>query len=384
MTEALINPEIIKWARNRSNITIELLSNKIKQNEDKIIKWEQGEQKPTFNQARALAHKLNIPFGYLYLKEPPEEKLPIPDLRCVNDNVNKSLSPDFRDTFYDIKYKHDWYLDYLISQEAEELDFVGKYDTNNSYIEIADAITEKLKIPKIRKHAKNWSDFLGLFRQEIENLRILVFKNGIVKSNTHRPLNVNEFRGFVIVDKLAPLIFINNKDSKSAQIFTLAHELAHIWIGKSGISDISLNMRTTDIKHHIEKFCNKIAAEVLVPQVNFVEEWNNNRNIDENFRFLSRIYKVSPIVIARKALDLNIVEWKEFLHFYTNYKEEIASIAKKKKDGGDFYRTLNSRLSKNFAASVLSSTLEGSTPYLEASKLLNISHGKINEFAKKF
>src|SRR5204863_887627 len=167
-----------------------------------------------------------------------------------------------------------------------------------------------------REEAANWENFLVRLIGNVETLGVLVLRSGIVKNDTHRKLSVDEFRGFVIKDELAPLVFINGNDSRAAQIFTLIHELAHIWIGRSGISNFDLGNRQLSANQNIERLCNRVAAEVLVPQSSFQREWQSATRISENLARLTRIYRVSSLVILRRALALEKLTWQKYLVHY--------------------------------------------------------------------
>lgn len=153
-------------------------------------------------------------------------------------------------------------------------------------------------------------------------------RSGIVGNNTHRPLSVDEFRGFVVADPYAPVIFINGKDARAAQIFTLIHELAHIWLGASGVS----NERLGDTHHRdadVEKICNATAAEFLVPASELRTRWKGDIDFSTQVRDLTRVFKVSGVVIARRATELKLVSWEEFFAFYQREREAWATTTKK-------------------------------------------------------
>ncbi len=178
-------------------------------------------------------------------------------------------------------------------------------------------------------------------------------KTGVVEGNTHRPLSVSEFRGFAISDLFAPVVFINARDAQTAQIFTLLHELAHIWIGTSGISNESLRQSPTENLSNVERFCNAVAAETLVPASDFLTTWIKGRSTDENMRQSSRKYKVSTIVALRRALDLHKITWEQFLEHYKKEDQRFKAQKSKSKGGGDYfaYSTRPSLISKNLPGS---------------------------------
>ncbi|MBA7665138.1 hypothetical protein ES703_73205 [subsurface metagenome] len=321
MTEALITPNILTWAKNRSLIPDDTLAQKAQVKYDDLALWEKGEKRPSFRQARKLAKTLRIPFGYLFISKPPQEIVPIPDFRTVADREPEPLSVDFVDLINDILRKHQWYIDNLREEGASPLDFVGSISTSRNPNEIAENICNTIGInDALRKDAVNWEDFLRQCIRRTEEQGILVLRSGVVGNNSRRKLSVYEFRGLTICDSLAPLIFINGRDAKAAQIFTLAHELAHVWTGESGISNPDLGSPNLNKGLEIEVFCNAVAAEILVPRKHFLDTWNSNIAIADNLFTAVRYYRVSSIVILRRAFELNRITETEF---YEQYQREI-------------------------------------------------------------
>ncbi|MCB4745717.1 MAG: XRE family transcriptional regulator [Sulfurovum sp.] len=382
MSEALINPKILSWARERAGMTGEELAKKLNiKDTNKIVEWEEGSKKPTFIQAQKLADKLHIPFGYLYLEEVPEEELPIPDLRTVRDAKTHQLSPDIFELIDGIRFKQDWYRDYLVEQGVKPLKFAGKYNVDTDYRSIAKDITKVLDLTlEHRKQVSNWEDFLKLLMDKSEEAGIWVMRSGIVGNNTHRPLDVLEFRGLVIYDNITPVVFLNGKDAKAAQIFTLIHELAHIWIGESGISDLSLGTSVEHLHNRIEKLCNKVAAEALVPEEFFRSYWQDINSIDS----LARFFRVSPVVIARRAYELKLVGWQEYIDFYRSQQELWKKLAErqKKNPGGQPKYTIPIRYGKHFTNAILISALNGKVMLRDAGRLLGLSPSKLFNLAK--
>lgn len=381
MAKALINPQILHWARIRAGLSEEKLAKKINISDfQKISFWESGEDSPTFLQAKNLANALYIPFGYFYLDEIPQEELPIPDLRTVSDRQNHNLSPEIYDLINQIQLKQDWYRDYLIEQGQDALEFAGKYTHNTPVSTIVTDITKKLDLTiQHRNSVHNWEEFLRLLIDKCEDIGIWVMRSGIVGNNTHRPLKVDEFRGFTIFDKVAPIVFINGKDAKAAQIFTLIHELAHIWIGESGISDISLEIPVQNFHGKIEKLCNLVAAEVLVPENIFKEKWKTLKDINN----LAIFFRVSNVVIARRAFDLGFIEWSDFISFYALEKERWVQMENKKQSGGNHNYTLPLRYGQHFTASILRAAINGQVMLRDAGRFLGTKPSKIFNLAKE-
>ena len=221
----------------------------------------------------------------------------------------------------------------------------------------------------MRRRAGSWEAFLTAFVRRAEAAGVLVFRSGVVSGNTHRPLSVEEFRGFALSDEFAPAIFINSKDYKVAQTFTIAHELAHLWIGQSGVSNLNYALPPGQQINHIDRFCDKIAAEVLVPEADFLNRWDTSTETHDNVQALSRHYRVSRFVILRRAFETELVAQSEFDALYNNYRDDYHEPSG---DGGDFYNLFFARNSTSLTFALLSATAEGQVSRLDAARLLNV------------
>lgn len=197
-------------------------------------------------------------------------------------------------------------------------------------------------------------------------------RSGVVKNNNTRPISVDDFRGFCIADKIAPVIFINTNDAKAAQIFTLIHELAHLVLGQSAISDLSINSREKE-----EMICNAAAAEYLTPEVIFLKKWNESLSIEENIDDLRSIFRVSSWVIVRRALDLKLISKHEYSRYVSLINEKSTS------SGGDYNRNQKVRSSERLTVAVVTQALEGKMLLREAQSLTGIQPNKLYEFAQK-
>ena len=225
----------------------------------------------------------------------------------------------------------------------------------------------------------SWTGALRVLREAAEGAGALVVVNGVVGNDTHRKLDPAEFRGFVLADDYAPLVFINGSDARSAQMFTLAHELAHLWIGEGGIFDLPEMQSGGDRR---EVFCNRVAAEFLVPAAELKQFWPKANRKAEPFQAIAKEFKVSPIVAARRALDLGLIDQPRFFDFYRAYQTDERRTAAKAKGGGDFYNNQNVRLGKRFARAVMLAAKEGRLLYREAYSLTGLQGATFDKYAK--
>ena len=375
MTDALhLSPTVLDWAANQAGSSLRELAERVSTRAAESI--ERGELTPS--QAMKFAKEAGVPFGYLFLPEPPakREPLPIADFRTLPDK--QPLSRDFYDVFDDMEFKQAWYREYLLREGVAPLPFVGRFKGQRVKARtIADDIRATLKLETGGAAARNADDLYSFLVTKAEAAGVLIFKNGIVGNNTHRPLSVSEFRGFVINDEFAPVVFINGADASAAWPFTLMHELAHIWLGESGISDSS---PASHNKHEI--LCNAIAAEVLVPQEQFASAWSAARGTaTEKVTMLRQQFRVSSLVVARRALDLRLVPYEVYDAFYQDARKR--SARKDGEGGGDFYLTLAVRNSKSFSRKVAALATSGGISFRDAGQLLNTNPNNVAVFHAK-
>ncbi len=383
--EVQISADILKWAKDRVNLTNEELAQKVNVKIEKLRQWEQGEAFPSYTQAKRLAQKLMIPFGYFFISEIPEKKLPISDFRKSSIQIQYPLNPGVREVVNDAIRKQDWYREYqLASSDLKKLDFIGKYSENEDYLKIAENIASLIGINiDLRNESCNWSEYLTFLTRQVEEQGILVLRSGIVGSNTHRQIPVRECRGFSLSDSIAPLIFINSQDAIAGRIFTLVHELAHLWLGLSGISDseyLEEPDHTVAKQFTIEHLCDRVAAEILVPTNELLAKQPGNLEIEIIDR-LARYFKVSTLVIIRRGLDLNIIDKSRFSELYNICESRQKPVIKS--SGGDYYTNIFSRNSLVFTQAVIIATYEGRLLYRDAASLLNVKVNKLSVIADK-
>jgi len=361
-----VKVELLRWACERSGYSETALATRF----PKLDQWLRGDDRPTFKQLERFAKVTHAPFGFFFLQEPPLEAVPIPDLRTIGKELIERPTPDLLDTIYLCQQRQEWYRDYLKSVGADELSFVNSAHVGDDVVSVSAQIRRQLAFDIIeRSELRSWTEALRRFIEQTERSGILVMASGVVGSNTHRKLSPQEFRGFALVDDLAPLVFVNAADTKSAQMFSLAHELAHIWLGASGISDADL-ARFGD--EPTERWCNQVAAELLVPLDALQAAYRPEVSLQETMARLAQQFKVSTLVILRRLHEAGILGSEEFREVYGAEVERLAKFKRPGAGGGDFYRTLNARVSKPFAQAVVISTLEGQTLFRDAYRMLGI------------
>jgi len=375
VARAFANPEIIRWAVQRAR-TAEALEKKF----PKLKSWINNESQPTFKQLEELAKATFTPLGYFFLSAPPKMYLSIPHYRTVDDKHDFEPSPELYETVQTMRRRQAWMREYLMDMGQEPLSFVGSCKLTENPREVARKMKRTLGMEAgWAADCKTWQEALRLLMAKVENAGILVVRNGIVGNNTRRKLSVEEFRGFVLVDEYAPLIFINGADGKAAQMFTIAHELAHIWYGESAAFNLS-GLQPSD--KEIERICNQAAAEFLVPEEELKSIWGSIQSDPEPFQRLAAHFKVSGIVTARRAMDLNLISRDEFFEFYREWTAMERRQAQDREGGGDFYVNQDYRIGRCFAEAVFYSAKSGRLTYNEAYKLTGLNAETFEKYAK--
>ncbi len=381
MTTAFITPGVLTWARQRRNLDVEALASKVHVKPAAVSAWESGGQRPTFRQAINAAKALKVPLGYLYLSEPPDLKSPLPDFRTLPGHSYTGPSPDMLDLIVEVVGKQEWYRENQEFEGAVALPFVGRFSADDLPEAVAQDIRGVLRIEEARRIASNSDDFVRELSRNAEDAGIMVMRSGVVGHDTYRPLDVDEFRGFSISDPVAPLVFVNGRDAKAAQVFTIVHEMAHIWTGQGGISTPYEGPLSEAQDVGIERFCDSVAAESLVPPDEFVARWRAGPpDILVQARQLARRYLVSSLVTLRRAHELNLVKDEEY---WSNYNQSKNEARPHRDPGGNFHYTLPARNGSLLTAAVISSTASGRLLANDAAALLGVSLKTLGSFAKK-
>jgi Zn-dependent peptidase ImmA (M78 family) len=372
-----VSSSLLSWARERSRLAQDELATRF----PALSAWENGTKQPTLKQLERFAQATHTPIGYMFLPEPPEEPLPVPDFRTIRDEEIGRASPDLLDTVYQCQQRQEWYRDYARVRRESPISFVGTFAVGMDVVQAAAQMSAVLSFAPAERGA-TWSEAFRLLIEEADDHGVLVMVSGIVGSNTHRKLDPQEFRGFALADELAPVIFINGSDTKAAQIFTLAHELVHIWLGESAVDDPEMSASSSNAT---ERWCNEVAAEFLLPAAALQGISVDRDELTEELERLARRFKVSTLVVLRRLFDAGYFTLPQYLAAYADERERILAIMEERSasgGGGNFYNTQPVRVSKRFARALIESTLEGQTLHRDAFQMLGFKKAAtFNELA---
>ena len=375
-----VSENIIDWVMKR--VSPSVLSSK---QGELLYAWKEGRKAPTYNQIEKMSKVTGIPLGYFFLEKPPVEDSSFMEYRTVDSKELSNPSRNLMDTLHDMELIQEWIRNELQATESDDLSFVGSIKKTVQPDDFAVFVRKCLKIEiNWYESCKNGEESFKLLRNYISDLGVVVMMSGIVGNNTHRTLDTNEFRAFALVDKKAPLIFINSNDSFNGKLFSLLHEFAHICLGENSLFNDRYG--SIDKVFATEKICNALAAEILVPEHIFLEKWKKQiREKDEEatIRELAKYFKCGYTVLARRAYDQKFIDFQSYQNFA---REAVQQYLEKKQIGscgGDYYSTAASRVDRRFFDLLLGSVSEGRTLYTDAFRLTNTNRTTFSNLAEK-
>lgn len=369
---ATLNTEVLEWAVARSGLSDEQIIKAF----PKYRSWLDGTWKPTIKQLRDFARKTHVSVSELFASEPPDYALQIADFRTVDDAPAQDPSPELFDTIDAMMGRQEWMRDYFLHEGYAPIDFVGSYTGAALSEETRDRIVNGLR--ELLGLDESWAapcktvaDALKTLKDRVEAAGISVVINGVVNDNTHRVLEIDEFRGFVLADDMAPIIFINGRDTKSAQIFTLVHELCHLSFAQTGVS----NAPDDEVSGiDMERFCNAVAADFLVPTGMLASKVGGIAgDVYPALQAVMRACKVNFVVVARKAKDTGFIDDDTFFHLYRRYKDDMPEVTKPGKGGGNYFLTKQYKLGSVFSEAVLTAVHSDYLSYRDAYDLTGMS-----------
>ena len=365
-----VRQRVLEWARARYGIDDEVWGHRFPRYEA----WLAGQAAPTLKQLEDFARKTHTPVGFLFLEEPPVETVPIPDFRTIGDRpvaaAGEVASADLLDVIYACERRQEWYRDNQLLEGEPPLPFVGVASTSDAVDDVAGQMRQVFDWTVQSRAACRTSDAaLTWLRERAEAAGVLVMISGIVGSNTHRTLDPQEFRGFALVDRYAAVVFVNGADSKAAQVFTLVHELAHLWLGETALSDLDPQSIRSNA---VERWCNQVAAEFLVPMAEFRQRFDQRADLRTQLRPLADHFRVSSQVVLGRIREAGALTWDEYLTELDVERQRVAAFLADRGGGGNYYNTKPVQVSRRFASALIASAKEGRTPYTTAFRLLDV------------
>lgn len=370
-----VAPAVLSWALDVTGADQEGLHRRFK-----VDKWLNAETRPTLKQLQAFARAAGVPFGYLLLPLPPAWSLPVPDFRegfvgtpTPSANLIAVLGQSQR--------RQDWYRDYALGLGAEQLEFVGSA-ADLDPIETAAGIRRALDFEVSDRHG-SWADTRKAMLKGFEALGGLTVASSMVDNNTRRSLDENEFRGFALVDDIAPLVFVNTHQTLNGQIFTLAHEFAHVWRGASGIGNEDPR---TDGRSEIERWCNATASEVLVPRADLESRHAAvaNAPLTEALDALAHDFRCGTLVVLQALHRTGVRRIDNYANAYDQEVARLRGLSAPSEGGGDHYNNQPFRVGERLSRALIADALEGRTSIEEAMRLMSMkSLSTFDEYARR-
>lgn len=372
-----VKPEVLSWALNQ------VPEMKFKSDvSKKLDQWLAGTLLPTFRQIESFSKTTGIPLGYFFLDSPPEDSFDLAKFRTVDSRHLEVPSRELKNTASDMERIQDWMREYRQENDYDSIKFIASVKNKNIY-EAAKKIRKDLDVQEDWfEHIHGSRHAFSYFRERLSECGVIVMMNGVVRNNTRKPLSIQEFRAFALVDEFAPLIFINAADAENGRLFSLLHEAVHLWLGKNDLFNdnhckvVSLN--------EDEMFCNAVAAELLVPKKYFLKKWAEASGKDyEKLEEFAKVFSCSRLVIARKALDCGLINEE----LYGDVQKATLLSLKKAKEhapGGNYYNIARSRLDGNFVRALCTKLAEGGVSYPEAYRLTNTNGQTFPHIARDF
>lgn len=371
-THVAVTQSVLAWALQRADRSYEKTVKKF----PKLGAWLSGDALPSLRELEKFASFTHVSLGALIMPEPPDETLPIADMRTRDSKVIERPSGNLLDTIDRYQQFQDWYHDYAREQGAQKLPFLGSVSTQDNPYMVAHRVRELLLLDRV--NATSPDQWRRDIVKALEDVGVLVMMSGIVGNNTHRPLSTDEFRGFCLYDVLAPLIFVNLAgESYGAQNFTLVHEFAHLLAGHSALSGGDHLLGGTSE----EAWCNRVAALALLPD-DALAAFDAAQSV-QDYRVAARRFGVSAEVALHRLYGARRIDEERYGALLEAVRADYGS-EKRHTGGGNYYNTLTTRLGRPLATAIVTSTLEGRMGFTEGFRMIG-SHKRevFDELARR-
>ncbi|APT83820.1 ImmA/IrrE family metallo-endopeptidase [Corynebacterium aquilae] len=358
--EVTIQPEVLEWALGRS----ELSENEVEKRFPRLSEWKSGARKPTLPQAKKIAEAARLPLGRLLLPVPTPDEIAIPDFRTVRNARIHSIGANLREVIQTAEQRLGWYAEYAAESGIEPPEVLGIASPSATPEEAAESARKALGW-ECAGHPKGTDKVMDLVNR-MEDNGLLVMRNSIVGNSTARRLDVHEFRGFTLREGSYALVFVNTSDSKTAQLFSLAHELGHVAKAVPGLSgDQGKN-------NAVEQWCNKFAATLLIPEVAIRKESFDADALEEQLAATAVRFGVSKEALLWRLVELGLVRNKDAERIVGLVKGKDVAQDAKSTGAPPFPVLVRSRVGRRFLTTVTEATLSGDLPEPAAAEFLGV------------
>jgi len=380
-----VNPEILRWARETAGLTLEEASSKLNIQEargvspkERLQSLETGETDPSRPMLLKMAKHYRRPLIVFYMEKPPQTANRGNDFRTLPESYTNVTNGLVDALLRDVQVRQNILRSALEDEEEiKPLAFVGSMKMVDGVEAVVHAIIETIafNLQEFRKQPSPQDAFKYL-RTQVENAGVFVLLIGDLGSH-HTALDLEAFRGIALADEIAPFVVINDKDSRAAWSFTLLHELAHIWLGHTGISNVNSEL-------DVEKFCNSIASDILLPDVDLksfdfesIIDFEDRKTSISNFAYAQNI---SSSMVAYKLYLLGKIDrqsWaklhREFRKMWLDARDEARDLQRGKTGGPSYYVVRRHRLGENLISQVHQMILGGTLTTTKASRVLGVA-----------
>jgi Zn-dependent peptidase ImmA (M78 family)/DNA-binding XRE family transcriptional regulator len=316
------NPRMLEWARESAGYSQESAADSLKIETKELADWESGRRSPSFAVLRQLATRYKRPLLVFYLPEPPSNFTVVKDFRVLSGSISTDFSTELRRAIANAQERQEWAASYLEDLGADRCSLVSSVSQLANVQSVAENLRQQLEVTLGEQVGCQYDySAFGLWKRKIEKLGVFVFQAS--------KISVDEMRGFALPNPFAPVVVVNGADSYTAKSFTLIHELVHILLGVSAV----YNGRTVanEPQSKIERFCNRVTGEVLIPRNDFIPRWPSNwkANDDSLISASAKRYHVSRLVIALRLVETGLADTD-----YLSGKWPLLQSYQKKRDGG--------------------------------------------------
>lgn len=384
--KAHINPSVLRWAREQAGLSLEeaaqragIANTKKNTAGERLEEWETGEDIPSRTQVGKLAKTYYRPILTFYMRTPPAQAQPIHDFRTLADQPVDEKGNILAALVRRMRARQREVIELLIeeAESVEPLTFVGRFQGQASPEVVAADIRQVLDFDfETQRAVRDRDTLFRVLRRKVEEVGVFVLLQGDLGSY-HTAIEPEEFRGIALVDPIAPFVVINSNDAKAAHTFTLLHELAHIWVGETGISNLS-PFTGREEGPNIEVFCNRVATEFLMPKDFVLETWDlmQGLGLREAVENLAAEFSISRAAAAHRLWKLNMIGDDDWWNLYRSYQADWRrhrDRLREREGGPGYHITKRSQLGSALIRTVLGAVDAGAITYTRAARILGVN-----------